>query len=106
MGVEIEGRLGNNDFRMRKLTQVLKDKDREIEALKEAVKEAFEKAEAEELKLKAKIEKLKSAIATLEGRLKYYRSMRTPKPEVETKEKSENVSDAMVPLYDRLQEVK
>lgn len=88
MGVEIEGRLGNNDFRMRKLTQVLREKDREIEALKEAVKKAQEEAEAEEIKLKAKIEKLKSAIATLEGRLKYYRSRREPKPAVETTEKS------------------
>jgi len=88
MGVEIDGRLGHNDYRLRKLTQILKEKDKEIEAIKELLKEEIKKAEAEEDKFKVRVEKLKAAISTLEGRLKFYRSKRSPKPEVETKEQS------------------
>ena len=84
MGVEIEGRLGNNDFRMRKLTQIMKEKDKMITAMLATIEELKLEAQAEEEKFKKRIEKLNETIKTLEGRLKYYRSMRSPKPEVET----------------------
>ena len=84
MGVEIEGRLGNNDFSMRKLTQVLKEKDKAITEMLAIIEEYKAEAKAEEEKFKKRIEKLNETIKTLEGRLKYYRSMRVPKPAVET----------------------
>ena len=43
MGVEIDGRLGHNDYRLRKLTQQLKEKDKEIDALRESLEEALKK---------------------------------------------------------------
>ncbi len=84
MGVEIEGRLGNNDFRMRKLSQVLKEKDKMLTEMLAAIEALKLEAQAEEARLRTQIEKLKKQLAESESRLKYYRSRREPKPAVET----------------------
>ncbi len=55
---EFDGVLLNNDYKVRKLTQSLRDKDIEIQALKSQLEDTKRKAEADLQKKEKVIEKL------------------------------------------------
>ena len=89
MGVEIDGRLGHNDYRLRKLTQILKEKDKLLDGVPAIIEEMVQKAAESDAKLRRTIEKLEKEIRSLKAQLGYSRNRpKQPKPEVETKEQS------------------
>ncbi len=86
MGVEIDGRLGHNDYRLRKLTQTLKDKDKLLDGVPAIIEEMVQKAAESDASLRRTIEKLEKEIRSLKGQLGYKKRNRPekPNPEVET----------------------
>ena len=84
---EIEGNVLHNDYKVRKLTQALSEKDSEIKTLHSLIEETKRQAEMELLKKDEKIEHLTRS-------LKFYKGRVQPRKKALVETKAESLGDA------------
>jgi len=87
---EIDGVLLNNDYKVRKLTQSLSEKDREIQALKSQLEDTKRKAEADLQKKEKVIEKLIRSNNQYRG----FKKTKKPRESALVETKAESPGDA------------
>jgi len=87
---EFDGVLLNNDYKVRKLTQSLRDKDIEIQALKSQLEDTKRKAEADLQKKEKVIEKLIRSNNQYRG----FKKSTKPREKALVETKAESLGDA------------
>lgn len=89
--IEMEGNVLHNDYKLRKLTQSLRDKDNQIAALKSRIEEITLKAETEIQKKEKIIEKLTRSNNQYRG----FKRSTKPRESTLVETKAESPGDAL-----------